>query len=99
MITVPLGKIAFIRRVAADVGGSKSADVFFCQRTSADTVSAPFTASRLFHEFAELNGPISETFTSYKGPFAAKTDLWASAVGPTGGGAISAEFDIVLINA
>jgi hypothetical protein len=97
--TVPAGKSAFVRRVSATVGGSKAAYVYYYQRQDADVVSAPFTGKRLWFEFAELAGEASEEFKSYIGPFPAKTDIWTQALGPTGGAAISATFDIVLVPA
>lgn len=97
--TIPLGKVGFIRRIGASVDGTKPADVNFYQRQNADDVTAPYTARRLFFSFAQLTGAVSESLQSYIGPFPAKTDVWASAVGPTGGAGIGADFDIVLVNA
>ena len=94
---IPAGKKAFVRRISATVGGSKAAYVYFYQRQNADVVSAPFTSKRLWYEFAELAGEASEEFKSYIGPFPAKTDVWTQALGPTGGAAISAAFDVVLV--
>ena len=97
LYTVPAGYNAYIRQFTATVDGSKASSVSLWRRQSADTVSAPFTAKRLVHVFAELSGNAVEDFKSYRGPFPAMTDIWVSAVGATGGNAVSASFDLVLV--
>ena len=76
---------------------SKPADVFFFQRQNADTVAAPFTAPRIWHTISGLSGSDEHDFASYPS-FPAKTDIWVSAIGPTGGAPISGEFDLVLVD-
>ena len=97
--SVPAGKKAFIRRLGVSVESSKPTTVKFFQHQNADDVSAPFTGTRLVFAFAGLAGVASENFEAYIGPFPAKTDIWARATGPTGGAAISATMDIVLVTA
>lgn len=95
--TIPEGWIGFVRRLGAGVDGNKQAQILFFQRQNADVVTAPMQGKRLMHEFSELSGTITLDLKSYLGPFPSRTDIWASAIGPSGGAAISASFDIVLI--
>jgi len=97
--TVPAGMTGYVRRISASVDATKATTVEFWRRDNADTVSAPYSAKRLWNVFASLSGAASENFGSPVGPFAAKTDIWVSATGPAGGTGVSAEFDLVLVTA
>ena len=97
LYTVPAGKVAYIRRVAANVEGAKAADVFFYRRESADTVSAPYVGRRTFYTFLGLTGAAESMLSSYIGPIGPKADIWVAAVGPSGGASVSAGFDLVLV--
>lgn len=46
--------------------------------------------------FSEIAGRASTVFQSLRS-FPAKTDLWASAIGPTGNGPVDANYDLVLV--
>lgn len=96
--TVPANKQAYIRRLSVSVEANKPTTVNFFQRRNADVVSTPFQGTRLFFSFAGLADYASEHMDAYIGPFPPKTDIWAQATGPTGGAAISATMDIILVN-
>ena len=96
--TVPAGWQALIRRINAYVEGSKPADVDFYQRRNADDVTAPFTAKRIFYNFPQLTGFTNVNFSSYIGPFPAKTDIWASGTAASGSSPpVSADVDFILV--
>lgn len=95
--SVPANKRAFIRRISVTTEGQKNTTVEFYQRQNADDVTTPFTGSRLLYSFDNLDGNASENFGAYLGPFPSYTDIWAQAVGPTGGASVSATMDIVLV--
>ncbi len=94
---VPAGKTAYARRVTANVQGGRDADILFWKREAADDIVTPFTAPRVWHEFGKLSGPDNEKFESVI-EFPEKTDIWVSAVGPVGGAAVSAGFDLWLVD-
>ena len=94
--TVPAGYTLYIRRMWADVEGTKQATVRFMQRRDADVVAAPFTSPRVVQAFTSLVGFESADLGSYVS-LPAKTDFWAAGIGPAGGAAIEAGFDGVLV--
>jgi hypothetical protein len=96
--TVPLGKQAFIREVGGSSDATKPATLRFWQRQNADDVTTPFTGRRLIFGFEAFSGTVDKQFTVYRGPYPAKTDIWATGIGPTGGSAMSADLDIVLVD-
>lgn len=97
--TIPSGKIGFVRAVSASVEGTKPASIDFWCRPDADVVIAPFTSPRVFFGFAKLDSYAARRFLSYKGPFAAKTDIYVTASPPTGSNpSVSASFDLVLVD-
>lgn len=95
--TVPSGYSAYIRTLSVSVDGSKAATVRLFQRANADTVAAPFTGRRLVSVLPGLTGFTQRDFTSYLGPFAAKTDLWATGQTATGTTSVSVSFDYILV--
>lgn len=96
--TVPIGWQGFLRRIDGYVEGLKPADIDLWQRQDADVIAAPFTAKRLVRNFPQLTGFAEATFTSYPGPFPAKTDLWASASAASGASPpVNCDFDLILV--
>lgn len=97
MFTIPAGYTGFVRRIAVSVTSTKPADVLFQRRSNADDVTTPFTGgARTWHNFLGFEGQSSFEFGCYPS-FPAKTDLWVSGYGPSGGAAMTATIDIVLI--
>lgn len=94
--TVPDGFNAFLRRVQFNSDSSKVGQALVYQRQDADTTSAPFSSKRLVFN-TPLSGLVDVHYETYPGPFPARTDLWCAAIGGSGGMAVSAEMDIVLI--
>lgn len=95
--TVPAGKHAYIRRISVSSSSNKPADVFFYAREDADIVTAPFSAPAVWHASLNLEGEDGHVFETYPS-FPEKTDLWAAAVASANGTAITAEFDLVLVD-
>ena len=96
--TIPLGKTAYLTRVAATVDAAKAVDMEFWQRRDADDTSAPMSAKRLITKFPQLIGEAREKFDGYVS-FPAKTDLWWT--GTTGSGAAAAaeaDYDLILVD-
>jgi len=98
MYTVPAGKTAYVLLARTYVAGNKNADVFFWQRQDADVTSAPFTGKRMWHPIDQVQGPAGGDHP-IPHVFPAKTDIWASAVGPSGGAAVSTRMFIALLDA
>lgn len=99
MYTVPLGRVAYVRKISANVEGLKPADVLFLQRRNADVVAAPFTAARVFFVMSQLSGSDEHEFHAYEGPFAAKTDIFVDAVAASGvTPGVSASLDIIMVD-
>ena len=96
--TVPAGKRALIRALSASSDSTKAAAVRWYQRQDITTTSAPMASRRLIYAIEGLSGYAHRPFDSYLGPFPALTDIWAVGEGPTGGGAMSADMDIVLVD-
>ena len=98
--SVPLGKTAFVRRIEANVSGSKAADIFFWERKDADVVSAPFSPKIILLQFDEV---IGEELIEFDAPLRLpeKTDFWMSGnriSGGAGNTAIDAEVEIIVID-
>jgi hypothetical protein len=72
--TVPAGKIAFMSKVTVQAEANKRADIAMYQRQNADTVSAPFSARRVFYSSEGLSNFAEQEFD---GPifFPEKTDI------------------------
>lgn len=96
--TIPNGKTGYLAGVSVSVDSSKSMDVFLYQRPSADIVAAPFGPKRLITKATGVSGSsIGRDLPVYPS-FAAKTDIWASAVIDTGTGEIEATFYLLLVD-
>lgn len=97
MYTVPLGKTLYFRQLVVSADATKSTEVYLWQRQNADDVSTPFAPVRLINAKEIGGGTTVISFSTY-GVFPAKTDLWASALGPSGGGAVTVTADYVLVD-
>lgn len=94
--TVPRGKTGLLRSIHLDNTSAKPADMAIFQRKEADTVSAPFTAQRMFRHWPGLEGSAEHI---YEAPLRIeeKTDVWARGrllLG--GGGSVTVNMEIVL---
>lgn len=97
--TVPADKTAFLVGLAVDLESAKPISFRLLQRQNADDTSAPMSPLRLVSEFPADADPIRR---EYRLPveFPAKTDLICKAKrSSTGTGEVSAEMDIVIIDA
>lgn len=94
--TVPLGKTAFVSRIAVHNESTKSADVVIYQHRDVGGVAAPFCTSRIFKSFSGVDGHAEIV---YKSPqkFPALTDIYARARLTSGSaGKISIDMEICL---
>jgi len=100
MYTVPLGKQAFIRHVVVTVESTKAADFALFQRRNADDATTPFTGKRLIaymdgvteaFYFNDVDGPF--------GPYPAKTDLWFEVKASAVNTEVTADFELLVIDA
>jgi hypothetical protein len=100
MYSVPLGKEGFIQHWQLTVESTKTADFALFQRRDADDAVTPFTGKRLVHyvdglsdaiDHDDANGPI--------GPFPAKTDLWWEVKAAAANTEVTADFEILLLDA
>lgn len=96
VFTVPAGYTLYFRQLAVSADASKSTEIYLWQRRNADDVTTPFSSRRLINAKEVGGGTTVIRFATY-GVFPAKTDLWASALGPSGGGAVTMTADYVLV--
>ena len=95
--TVPAGKTAYIVSLSIFVDTNKTAQVYLWQRQNADDVSAPFTGKRIWRPFDGVSGAVDGP-VAFPYVFPAKTDIWASGVGPSGGAGVAVEMHIALVD-
>ncbi len=95
--TVPAGKTAYVASLSIYVDSNKTAQVYLWQRQNADDVSAPFTGKRIWRPFDGVSGPVDGP-VAFPYVFPAKTDIWASGIGPSGGAGIAVEMHIALVD-
>lgn len=96
--TIPAGKIGYVSSLSITSESSKPADILFFQRQNADDVAEPYDAMRLQIEFDGVVGSFSPVWKVPIGPFPAKTDIGFLAKLASGSGAISVNFEIILID-
>lgn len=95
--TVPAGKTAYVVSVSIYVDTNKTAQVYLWQRQNADDVSAPFTGKKIWRPFDGVSGPVDGP-VAFPYVFPAKTDIWASGVGPAGESGVAVEMHIALVD-
>ena len=88
----------FLLDVQFTVEGTKEAQCFLNMSENIDVVSAPFTGGRKVIE--DIPGVTKEVTVTYEQlrVLPEKTDIWASAIGPSGGAGVSCRFDIVMLS-
>ena len=96
MYTIPAGHTGYLMRVDVGVDSSKTATVELFERLNADDVTTPFSPKRLIWDFDGVSGQVSEKLES---PLVlpAKTDIWWSCIGPSGGAPVDVAYDIWLV--
>ena len=95
--TVPAGKTAYVVSLSIFVDTNFSARVYLWQRQNADDVSAPFTGKRIWRPFDGVSGAVDGA-VAFPYVFPAKTDIWASAIGPSAGAGVSVEMHVALVD-
>lgn len=94
--TVPAGYTALITGIDGGVDSGKYATVNLNTRSAAQTTSAPFAARRVRYTLAGVTGPFTVDFHSYLS-VPEKSDIWLSALGPSGGASVSGTFSLYLV--
>ncbi len=95
--TIPAGKTAYLTNMRVDVEGSKEATVFLYQNLNADDVTAPYSSKRLIMSISGVSGNVDHSFSGYE-VLPAMSDIWVEAIGPSGGAAITAGFEMVWVD-
>jgi len=96
--TIPAGKTGHLIDIHAKVETAKVVEFFFYQRRNADDASAPVTGRRVVHAFVDSSSDGSDIDSHYVDVFPAKTDLWATAIGPAGSARVDFQYDILLVD-
>ena len=96
--TVPTGKTAYVLSTNITIEKSKTVDVYFMNRQSADDTTAPYSAMRILQHFVGLGDGAVHKPHAPIGAFPAKTDICFFAKTSAGTTAISVDFEILLIN-
>lgn len=97
--TVPVNKRAVLCQIEASVQATKEAEIKIFKREDADIVSAPFSPTRIISEFHGVLDRVNRTYCVYPEPLPPKTDIWVEGSVSPATGAISAEFDLWLVDA
>lgn len=96
--TVPLGKTGYITSKQIHVDSTKSTDCILWQRPNANDVTTPFTgALRIVEEEIGISSQSSYDPPSSLGPFVGPCDLLFQAKVSSGTGAVSVDFEILLV--
>ena len=96
LYTIPAGYTGYLAAVRFTCEGSKASDFYLNKVENADDVTVPYTGRRLIISSPGVVGTQFREFKQYRA-LPAKTDVWVSAVGPSGGASCSAAFDIILV--
>jgi hypothetical protein len=94
---VPAGKTAYITNAWAVLDGTKPATIRLWQSRDADDVTTPFTGKRIIRNFPGVTGSLRHQVEALVA-VPEKSDIWMSAIGPSGGVGIAAGFDLNLVD-
>ncbi len=94
--TVPAGYTGYINSIHITSDATKSARVYFWRRSSADTVSAPYSPKRLMANWIAVSSPIQQAFHTYI-TLPEKTDIWVSAYGNGAQTTLEFSYDIAIV--
>lgn len=96
--TVPAGKTAYILSQSMSVDSTKTANLYFFQRTNADDVTTPYSgAMRVQNVYVGIAGPVSFTHRTAES-YPAKTDIGWLAKVSSGTADVSVEFELLLVD-
>jgi len=96
--TVPLAKTAYLLSVTVTVDASKPADFRMFTRENIDDISAPLSAPRIKLYWDGLTAPLHFSPKSPGSAIAAKSDIWFEAQGGAGGGEVSVDFELLIVD-
>lgn len=94
--TIPAGKTGYLVMKHYTVDGTKSYDIYFFKRESANDVSAPYPAMRIVERELDIQGSVTSEFVIPRSGFAGPCDVGVMAKVASGTGSISAEFILLL---
>ena len=95
--TVPLGMTAYIPSFSVTTDASKSTDILLFKRENILETAAPYTAMRTLFHTTGVSGTQALHPETPMGPFPALTDIGFMAELSTGTGAVSVDFEIILM--
>lgn len=96
--SVPLGKTAYMNTFFFSIDSTKVADIVMFKRENILETAAPYSAMRMQNEFNGLDAPFGAEFMLPAGPFPALTDIGFMAKVSLTTGAISVDFEMLLID-
>jgi hypothetical protein len=96
--TIPAGKTGHLLTAEITVATNKSANVRVFTRADYDDVTAPMPAKRLKLWFDGVSGNLRFAPDSPELVLPAKTDIWFEAYGDGAAAAVSADFELLLVD-
>lgn len=96
--TVPKGKVAYLLSKHIFTDTSKTADIYFFQRTNADISTAPFSPMRLVEREVGVQGGYALEFMAPKGPFIGPCDIGFMGKVSLTSADCSVEFELLIID-
>jgi hypothetical protein len=94
---IPNGKTGYLLNSSITIEANKPANIIFYKRNDADVIAAPFTSSRLVHQWDGIDVPVNENFNANH-ILTEKTDVWVGCDMVTGTGIIQFDYDILLVD-
>lgn len=96
--TVPLGKTAYMMGVSVTVDAAKPADIRIFTRADIDDTSAPMESKRLKKYFDGIKGHLPYQPRSPELMIAAKSDIWAEALGDGNATAVAVDIELLVVD-
>lgn len=97
IFSTPVTKAGYLCRYSGEIDGTKTATIHVNMRENFDNVVAPFAPKRVLQLLSGISGPFEKVLKAYT-HVPPKSDVWISAIGPSGSAAISSQFDMYLVN-
>ena len=97
--TISIGKTGYVLSIHVIVDSNKSVDAYMLQRPNADDVTSPYAgALRVLKEFIGTKGDVNLVIRSPDDPLVGPADIGFLAQVASGSGAISVDFEILLVD-
>lgn len=97
--TIPKGKTGYLLSKQIFIDSTKTADIYFFQRTNADDVTTPYSGVRqIVEREVGVAGTLAMDFRSPKGPFIGPCDIGFIGSVSVNDAEASAEFELLLVD-